>query len=53
MDLVTAASQKEAFLCPDRQPADPFSGSYSPEPFSPMNQCSLFLNKTLKVVNEP
>jgi hypothetical protein len=26
---------------------------YSPPPFSPTNQCSLFLNKTLKVVNVP
>lgn len=27
--------------------------SYSAEPLSPINHCSLFLNKTLNVVNEP
>ena len=27
--------------------------AHSPAPFSPINHCSLFLNNTLKVVNEP
>ena len=49
MELIRATSRKGGFSF--------YRGgdiiTYSEAPFSPMNHCSLFLNSTLKVVNDP
>jgi hypothetical protein len=54
MELIRAASlQWEVFYARTLSSLRYSPLPYSVAPFSPINHCSLFLNKTLNVVNDP